>query len=111
VQRADKPGQRGEHVVTGCFRRERLARDITGDEGQDFPALLVDAERDGRGGEAGLVQVGEVGLDGAGEGPGRAPDGVADPDDAGADAISGQRLAAARRVLAVCAGHLFSWVG
>jgi hypothetical protein len=58
-----------------------------------------------------LVQVGEVGLDDSGEGPGRAPDGVADPDDAGGDAISGQRLAAARRVLAVYAGHLFSWVG
>jgi hypothetical protein len=111
MQRADQPGQRDQDVVPGSSCRERLARDVTGNIGQHFPALLVDAERDGRGGEADLVQVGEVSLDRAGEGPDRAPDRVADPDDAGGDAISDQRLPAVLGVAAVRAGQVFSRVG
>ena len=83
MQRADQPGQRDQYVVPSGSCRERLARGITpGDIGQHFPALLVDAERDGRGGEADLVQVGEVSLDRAGEGSNRRPSRVPDPDPA-----------------------------
>jgi hypothetical protein len=54
MQRADEPGQRDQDVVPGGFGGEGLARDIARDEGQDFPALVVDAEWDGCGSEAGV---------------------------------------------------------
>ena len=108
MQCADEAGQRGKDVFPGGFRRERVARDVAGDEGEDLPALVVGAERDRGGGEPGLVQVGEVGLDGAGEGSDGAADGVPDPDDAGGDAVSGQRLPVVVRAVPACAGHVIS---
>ncbi len=93
MQRADQPGQRDQDVIPGGFRWQRRARYLPWNVGQDLPALLIQAEGDRSGGEAGLVQVGEIGLHGRGERPGRAADGVPDPHDARGDAVPDQRLA------------------
>lgn len=46
VQRADEPGQCDQDVVPGGFGGERLARDVTRDEGQDFPTLVCTVIQD-----------------------------------------------------------------
>ena len=100
VQRTDQPSQGDEHVVARRLRRQRVARNVTGDERQHLAPLLVDAERKRRAGEPGVAQVGEVCLHGQAERPQRPPHRVPDPHDPLGDAIPGQQLAFAHTAAA-----------
>jgi hypothetical protein len=101
VQRTDQPGQGGEHVIAGRLR-QRVTVHLAGDERQHLVALLVDAERQGRAGEFGGVQVGQVSLHGQAERPPRPPHRVPDPRDPLGDAVSSaDRLRSYRGSLAV----------
>jgi hypothetical protein len=94
-----------EDVVCSGLGRQGFPGNVAGDEGQDFPALAVYAERDGSTGEAGAVQVGEEGLDRGGERPGWPPDGVPDPHDARRDTLSDQGFPGRLVVVASCLRH------
>ena len=65
--------------------------DRAGNEGEDFAAVLVEAERAWRAVEPGRAQVGEQRVHGRRPRARRAAHGVAHPDDAAADVPAGQR--------------------
>jgi len=100
VQRTDQPGQGDEHVVARRLGRQRVARHVTGDEGQHLAPLFVDAERKRRAGEPGVAQVGQVRLDGQAERPQRPAHRVPDPHDPLGDAVPDQQFAFAHTAAA-----------
>jgi hypothetical protein len=74
--------QRGDGDQNGCGRcprlDHRLTRNVAGNELEHVAALLVDAEETRRAVEPDLLQVAEVGSNGARPRSARAADGVAD---------------------------------
>jgi hypothetical protein len=66
-------------------------RHVARNVGQHLAALIIEAQRHRRAGEACAMQVREIRLNGRGEGPGRPSYGVADPDNSGGRVTPGER--------------------
>jgi hypothetical protein len=69
VEHAQHLRDGGERLVGGPVRGQRVLAALAGDERQDLAALLVDAQRARRAGEADVLQVAQQGVHGGVQGP------------------------------------------
>jgi hypothetical protein len=84
VELADEPGDAAEAAIGAEQAEVAWPGDGAGDEGEDFAAVLVQAQRPGCAAEPGRVQVAEQGVHRRGPRARRAAHGIADPDHAAA---------------------------